>query len=201
MLARRIVDLALLSILLAGGAWAWWLGVERAGLEAELARLTARTGALTVGNPKLIHARALRGDGPLAFGWRVFVPTGKSLRSGLGQNTSTSTLAAASESAIRVAFREVEGRLMLFVGKFGGSGGSSSTGEYGDDTLADLLRGRWDRVVVEEFGRDEVAVADPGRPLTLLRLSLPPDLIEEARAKLSPQSQRYIPVLYTLTIP
>ena len=170
-------------------------------LEADFTRLNDRIGTLSVGNPKLIHARAIPADGPLQFGWRVYFPGPKRIMGTMPHSSNTTYLMATAECSIGVGVREDQGQLSLFFRTFNGPSHTSSTGKFGDASLADFLRGRWDRLVVEQFARDEVAVADPNKSLTLLRLSIPPDLVAEAKAKLSPSLQPFIPRLYNLTIP
>ncbi len=80
-------------------------------------------------------------------------------------------------------------------------GGISTERSFGTEELVELLRGRWDKVKVEQLGAPEVAVIDPDQPAVLLRLTLAEDLVDEARKKLPPEAQQvYIPVLFDLNL-
>ena len=66
----------------------------------------------------------------------------------------------------------------------------------GDERLAELLRGRWGEVGVEQLGSPEVAVLKPDQSAVMLRLSLPKDLQAEVREKLPDQASLVVPVLF-----
>ena len=63
--------------------------------------------------------------------------------------------------------------------------------------LAELLHGRFDKVIVERLGTPELITIEPDEPWVLLRLKLPAEMQAEARERLSlPEQERYIPVLF-----
>jgi hypothetical protein len=80
-------------------------------------------------------------------------------------------------------------------------GPSSSGSTLGDEAMRALLHGRWDKIHVEQLGAPVPAVLEPDQSATVLRLTLPEDLAEDARKKLSPRSvERHVPVLFELTL-
>ena len=153
-------------------------------MEAEYQRLTRTTGDLPIGDPSRVHVRALETGEPLHFAWRIYLPPHYQMiirdQNG-GRSTSSSSESA--EFIARVRIREDgKGGLELYRRFSNGS----SRGGFADQTLAELLRGRRDKVVVEQLGADDLATLGPDEPAVLLRLSLPKEMEAEARAKLSP---------------
>ena len=195
---RRIPDLVLIALLLIGGVWAWSTGRERARLQAEYDHLVLKVGDLPIGDPSRLHIRAIPTGEPLHLAWRVFVPANYPVirRSSLGSSGS-STNSSPNEFICRVRLREEQGYLNVF-DQF--CGGSSRSG-IGPPSMTDLLRGKWDKVVVEQLGSQKVEAIETGGSTTLLRLSLPEDLQAEARKTLTPfENQRFNPVLFSLEL-
>ncbi len=194
------VDGILVVAIVLGGGWAWVLSGERSRLESACARLERRTGDLVVDDPRLIHLRALATAGPLRFGWRLALPPVQlSFRARFGRNTTTGHSNGDREMVIRVAFREEAGKIKVWTQTRGENLVSGSTTTLDDDALVGILRDHWDEILVEQAGTNGVATADPQEPLTLLRLTLPPSLVEAARLR-DPGSM-FVPVLYELAIP
>ncbi len=65
-------------------------------------------------------------------------------------------------------------------------GSLSTSAEFGNDELANLLRGRWDEIRVEQMGAEEVVVIEPDEIATMLRLTLPEDLLDEIERTVDP---------------
>ncbi len=171
MTGRRIIDGTLAVLVALGGVWAWRTGTERSRLQATYHRLATKTGDLAIGDRTKLHLRAIPTARSLEFAWRAFVPPGSlTLRTSTGSTFSGGNTFLATETIFRVAIREDRGRLVSFVKS---SNGSSMT-TFGDEELAAFFRGRWDQLAVEQVGRGEMVAADPGKPLTLLRVRLPP---------------------------
>ena len=62
----------------------------------------------------------------------------------------------------------------------------------GDRNLADLLRHRWDEIGVVRLGADDIAVIDVDEVATLLQLTLPDGLKQEARKNLDEEVFRLV---------
>jgi hypothetical protein len=56
--------------------------------------------------------------------------------------------------------------------------------QLGDSKLAELLRRRWHEIRVEQLGSGSLAVVDTDEVATLLRLTLPDEMKQEAKEKL-----------------
>lgn len=194
---RRIGAVALLLILLAGATWAVLLGARRGRLEAEYRRLVAKTGGLDLGDPRLVRLRAVPTISPTEFAWQAYLPPGAS-----GYRTSRMTVTGGGTESevgiVRVAIREDQGQRFEVRLRFPRSAGFTT---FGDPALVEFLRGRWEELVVEQAGRGGMEEADPARSLTLLRISLPPAMAAEARAKLPSASWASTPVLFEVKIP
>ncbi len=81
------------------------------------------------------------------------------------------------------------------------TGFSSSRSNLVDNELDGLLRGRWDKLRIEQLGTPDVAVVDPKQQVVFLRLILPDDLQAEARKKLSSRAQQeFLPVVFELNL-
>jgi hypothetical protein len=196
---HRVLDLFLVLTIAAGGVLAWQTGRERSRLEAQHARLVRTTGDLPVGDASKVHVLALDAADKAHFAWRMYFPpkTQQVLRGRHG-GSSTSWSSGPSEFIARVRFREDDQGILNVYTHFGGS---SSRMGIGDKALAGLLRGRWDRVRVEQLGALDLAVIKPDQPAVLLRLTLPDDLQREAAEKLpSYERSRFVPVLFELNL-
>lgn len=195
---RRLLDLALLILILAGGFMAWTTGRERTRLQADFARLARLTGDLPIGDPSKVHVLALPTGDPMHYAWRVYVPANVNFRRQTTTGFSGAALSSTSQDFItRVRFREDQGLLHVYDHYAGGS----SRGSLGEKSLADLLRGRWDKLQVEQLGSSGVAMLDPDEPAVLLQVTLPEAVQAEALAKLSPSSnQAFNPVLFQIEI-
>jgi hypothetical protein len=196
---HRLFDGFLILVILIGGVLAWQTGLERSRLTERHGRLARMAGELPIADPTKVYIRALDTGEPLHFAWRVYFPPNyrQSLRSrfgGLGSSTSTKP----SEFIARVRFREDDEGFINMYSRFA-SGSSRST--FGDKGLADLLRNRWDNVRVEQLGTPEVAILETDQPAVMLRLTLPYDMQDEARKRLSPGIHpQFLPVLFELEV-
>ncbi len=196
---KKALDFILLLAVLIGAILAWQTGRERSRLTERHRRLAQVTGDLPIPDPSKVYVLAVDTGEPLHYAWRVYLPPNyrRILTDGSGSR-STGWSSGADEFIARVRIREDDrGQLELY---YHFSGGSSRMG-FGNKSLADFLRGRWDEVHVEQLGAGEVAVIDPGRSAVLLRLTLPESMRDEARRKLAPYTaERQIPVLLNLQL-
>jgi hypothetical protein len=196
---RKAVDVLLLLVVLCGGIMAWQTGRERRRLAGTYNRLARIAGDLSITDPSKVHVLALETGEPLHFAWRIYVPPNYTLHltSGMG-GQSSSWSSGSSEFIARVRFREGESGTLEVYSHV--AGGSSAMG-IGTPALAELLRGHWDRVAVEQSGRSGLTAIDPKKPELLLRLTLPDGLAKEAGKTLSSYEQEnLVPVFYQLKL-
>ena len=194
-----LFDWFLIALVLGGGAMAWSTGLERSRLTARHERLVKTTGELPIKDASKIHALALYTGEPLHFAWHFYFPPNctRRLTYRFGAQTSSLTCPLA-DSIGRVRLRQNDDGTIQFYFHFGG--GSLGMG-LEDHELAELLRGRWDRVKIERLGAPEVAVIKPDQPAVLLRITLPDELADEARTKLSSQFQnQFVPVVFEVKL-
>ncbi len=195
---RKLIDLTLLVAFLVGGVFAWRTGQERMRLRSEHARLAKKIGDPTINDPSKAYFQALDTGEPMHFAWRVYLPA--KYQQQLGGRWGGNFLSTGGKSAdfiFRVGFVEEEGQLQCFFR----DEQSSSKSTFGDKALADLMRGKWERIQITQLGRTDVAVLDPNQKAVLLRLTLPDELVREASTKLSENARKeYVPVLFDLTL-
>lgn len=192
---RRIIDWFLLIVALVGGVLAWQTGRERIRLAERYDRLVKVAGELPIGDPSKVYFRALDTGEPLHFAWRVYLP--RSYAQTIASRSSTLLLASSSgratECIARVRFRRDDRGNMEVYAHFTNV---STRATVGDERLADLMRGRWAEVRVEQLGSPNVAVLKPDQTAVLLRLALPDDIQAEIRRRLPTEASRYVPVLF-----
>lgn len=200
---RRLLDAILLLAALAGGVVAWQTGREQARLRAKVERLTRSAGDLPVTDPSRIHVLALDTGEPLHFAWRVYLPAGYDLalvegrRSGGVVSRSPAGSIPSRELILRVRFREdAQGRLNLYRK----NENYSSRGSFGDDALAKVLHGRFEKVLVEQLGANAPVSVGVDEPQDLLRLTLPADMEAEFLKALPPDERaEHNPQFFTLS--
>jgi hypothetical protein len=196
------VELLLIVAIAIGGYLAWQTGQERGRLQQTFDRLARKAGDLEIGDPAWVHIRAIPTGEPLHFAWRVYLPasyqTDVHVKTGHSTSRSYGSSSSSREFIARVRFREDENGVLNVYAKF--ASGSTRMG-VGDPAFATLLRGRWNEVVAEQVGADELVAIEPDRPFTLLRLRLPEDLQEKAKTALSPdEHKQLVPIFFELEV-
>ncbi len=191
---HRLLDLILLIAALIGGYFAWQTGQERSRLEGQYERLSRKTGDLRITDPLRVHVLALDTGDPLHFAWRVYLPANYQANLQRTGGSSSSWSSDPQEFIARVRFLEDEqGVLNVYTSFKGGS----SRASVGGPELAELLRGRWEEIQVEQLGAVEMAAIAPDQSARLLRLTLPETLEQEALEKLPARDlKRQVPVLF-----
>ena len=192
---RWLLQLCLVAIIMVGLVLAWRSGQQRTATRAEYDRLVRLTGDLPLTDPAKIHVLALETGEDLHFAWRIYLPANCHFVIGhTSGGFSSSSSSDPRQFIARVRVREnAEGRLQIFMKFFSGSGQSG----FGSDSLADFLRGRWDKVQVEQLGAGKVVTLKSDEHVLLLRLSLPEDLLTEAATKLDGRRlEAKLPLLY-----
>jgi len=196
----RLLNAVLLIATLIGGVLAHQAGKRHQRLLAERERLEEQVGCLRIEDPSRMYVRALETGEELHFAWRVYFPAGLNLRTknSNGGGTWSSKRPDAIEFIARVRFRENDdGRLNVFTKQANGSGRLA----LGDRRLADLLRGRWDEIQVEQLGSDGSVAIATDEVATLLRLTFSEDLKREAGQKLSKSlATRFQRVLFDMRL-
>ena len=170
-MAHRILHFALIVAIVVGAVLAWRTSEERSRLTTTYRRLAQITGDFPIDDPSKVYFLALDTGEDLHFAWRVYLPPNYTqiVKDNVG-NQATSWWGGASQTIARVRIREVDqGRLEIYTRFLGGSSRMS----FGDQGLADLMRGRWDEVRIEQLGTGGVATIAPDEPAVLLRMTLP----------------------------
>jgi hypothetical protein len=196
---HKVTNAVLLATITVGAVLAWRTGEERSRLASEYARLRAITGDFPIGDPSKVHVLALDTGEERSYAWRVHFPANykRIIRDG-GGSGSTSWASSPVDDLARLRIRENQQGQLEYYTRFPGTSGRMS---LGDTSLADFLRGRWGQLRVEQLGVGELAVIAPGKPATLLRLSMPDAMADEARKTLTPSDvARYVPTVIELNV-
>jgi hypothetical protein len=200
-LRRKLLDAILLLIALVGGVLVWQTGREQSRLQAKIDWLTRTTGDFSITDPSKIHVVALATGEPLHFAWRVYLPADYELVERGTPAWPVSASPAGSvpsrELILRARFREdAEGRLNLYENLES----QSSRTQFGAASLSKVLHGRFDKVLVEQLGRNAVVSVGVDEPLDLLKLKLPADMEAEIVKEMSPDERtRHNPEFFSLS--
>jgi len=194
----KLLNISLLIAVIVGGIFTYQASRQNRRLEAEFQRLAVKVGDLAVGDPALVYVQALPTDDPLHFRWRVYVPANFNAKWAHGGGYSMSTNSDPCEFICMIRLAEDDaGRLNVHHKEGNGSGRTS----LGGTKLADLVRGREDEILVEQLGKDGVAVVRPDEVAVFLRLRLSDDLKREAEKKLDSHSfKRYGKELFKMRL-
>ncbi len=147
-------------------------------LKKILQRLKTQFGDLEIGDPALIHIRAIKTNEPLHFAWRVYVPANckcaTSMMSGGSSLGSSGTFSSAPSHFIaRVRlYKNAQGELGIYETWQSGSSYSS----VANSDLMDHLRENASLFDIELAGEDETIAIAPGQTMTILKISVPPEL-------------------------
>jgi hypothetical protein len=196
---HRLFDCLIIGCIVIGGVQAWRSGLERGRLSERLARLVRKTGDVQIADETKVHFKALETEDPLEFAWRVYFP--RNYRGTLKERFAGGAAefaASSSEYIARVRVRHHESDKMSIYSHFGSG---SRWMEFEDKSLAELLRGRWGTLIVEQLGAPEVAMIKPDQQVVLLRLRLPEDIEQMARAKVSAEDlAQFVPSLLRIDL-
>ena len=195
---RRILDVLLLSIALAGAVPAWRTAREVRRLTLERDRLAKIAGDLVVVDRSMMHWLALDTGEPMYFAWHVYTPANCQLilRSDAGQQASFGF--PQGELIVRLRFRDdLQGNTLVFINFTGHASYTYSL----DESVSGLMRDHEKTLKIEQGGALATAVVDPARPFVVLRMTLSKEASREADKKLYERLRKKLPVLYELTIP
>ncbi|WP_422923188.1 hypothetical protein [Singulisphaera sp. PoT] len=196
---RKALDLILFIAILLGGFLAWTSGRERSLLKKEHSRLARSVGDLAIDDPSKLQVVALDTGEPFHFAWRIYFPPKYQFSLWNGDSECFNSKSVESnDSILRVNFRENElGNMKVFISGFYGS----MRHGVGDKALADFMRGRWTELKASQLGVNSIAIVNPDEQVSLLSLTLPTRLQEEAKQKLPSSSQKiWIPIPYELKL-
>lgn len=185
----RTINRTLLAIIVIGLLLGLRAAIERRHLLAEQTRLQTKVGDLAISDPSKPHVRALPTGEEMHFAWHAHIPAGLAITWAKGLDDPGSSLKSTeTEFLVRVRLRADEQGLQAFVKR------PSTSGSHwlGGQELADLLHDHWGQIEVEQFGSDGVAVINVDQVTTVLRLTLPDDLKQEARHVLDEQTWKRI---------
>jgi hypothetical protein len=196
---HKVFDWLVLVVVLIGVVLTWQSGRERSRLSERHARLVRETGELDISDVTKLYVKALETEAPLEFAWRVYVPKNYNFTLTQRPDSGASVVTIdPSEYIARVRIRHDDSGMFRIYQHFG-SGSQLVDGE--DKPLAELLRGRWDELRVEQLGAHKVAVIGADEHAVLLRVTLPEELQRKAREKFSAEDLvRYVPVLFELDL-
>jgi hypothetical protein len=173
---RTIVDILLLAVALIGVCFAYPAATRFQSVAAEYNRLENQVGDLRIDDPTKVVIRAIDTGEPLHYAWRIYLPANYAAhwRSSHGGNSSFSS--EPRDFTARVRFRRNEqGKLMVFAKSSGGSSLMSINhpvfGTLSDDQLQ--------QIEFVQLGRDRLQVVEPSVIVTLLELSLSPELQQQ----------------------
>ncbi|MGN6544690.1 MAG: hypothetical protein ACTHK7_06555 [Aureliella sp.] len=179
----RIIDAALLVATIAGAVVAVGTARMLHGLQAEHARLSRMTGELVITDPALLHVQAIETGDPLHFAWRVYAPASQ-LRvfestGGHGRSTSTNSDSTPREFIARIRFTAGSSAEQTTVYSSFRSG--SSLWSFGSAEMLQFLIDHRREIEIEQLGAHETASIKPGQPATLLKITVPENLVDQAR--------------------
>jgi hypothetical protein len=192
---QRILEIVLIVIIAIGGAFLLPTLRQRYQLQREHDRLVQTTGSLPIADPTKVHIRAIDTGEPLHFAWQAYFPPNYTFSYTTKSGSGSSARGKAVETTLRVRIREVDGRLMVYK-NFGGGGGGVGGGS---GQLIEWLKEHPDALQkfrVEQFAAEGLVVFNVAETHTLLKVSLPPDLLAEAKKKLDKREyDRIVPNL------
>ena len=180
---HHVLEATIVVVIVVGALLAASSGWRLSSVRAENERLVKRVGRLKIDDPTRVHVVAMPSDDPMTFVWRVHFPanynaTYSTYYSSGNTASSFSTSVAPYEGVVRARMRAFPNDEWKF---YSAIGGSSSLGDVsGDDRLMKIVKGHWNRLRAEQLGYDEMVSFAPDEGFVLLRIVLPPDLIDEA---------------------
>lgn len=169
-LKTMLFSVAIIAIVLT----VWQQTAELGPLRREVRELRDETGQLTIEDAEKIHAIQMATDYPLAWKWRVYIPSGRKIllrhhvdqitKEGLPQNSGYLTLVGPKEVIVTVKLdQQPDGRWRCGIT----SDGATSYEPFPEEASRWLKKGK-SGSLTHQVGRT-VAVERAGEPLVLLR--------------------------------
>jgi hypothetical protein len=198
---KRWLNGVLVLVALVGLLFAVQQGLVKQTLSGEYGILAAEVGYLESTGDDGVCVIALPTRDPMHFRWRIFVSASekiywKNRRRG-GEEVGIPVDGPLSFIA-NVRFREGETGMLRV---WWGFEQTATVVSVGGAELNELLAGRWADMKVEQLASDGRTVMKSGELTSLLRISMPEEMREEAQKVLSPQvSNLYVPEFYHLQL-
>ncbi len=176
------LDLILILFAIVGGYLALQSGMERASFTAHVTRIEKKIGTFKITDPTLIHIQAVETENPLEFAWRVYLPANYFMNlvqssDTAGATSSWSTNVKPAEFMARVILRESNGLLECY----SSFNSASSVRVFQGSLYAAAVREQFGRLNIEQLGKSELTTHAPNRDLTLLKISLPTELLQSMK--------------------
>jgi hypothetical protein len=170
-----------------GAVLAYRVARQHQELSSEHRRLEALVGSLPIEDPTKIHVRAINTGEELHFAWRIYAPAGARVKWQYDSGSGTSMNSEPSQAIARVRLRQQEdGSVHVFIKR----GGGASRMQLGDQEFGRVLREHWSEIEVEQLAVDEVVALEVDEVVTLLRLTLPEAVMQEAEQRVRPEVVR-----------
>jgi len=181
---QRVIEIALAVAILSGAVFLWRSTTKRSVLTREHERLADKVGRLQIKDPSKIHIQAIKTGDPLHFAWRAYFPPNYRYAYTCSSGGGSGSMDSAWEGILRVRVREVNGQMLLYYRLQQGSGQRS----FGSRKFAEFFKEHREQVKelqAEQLGADGLAVFDPSEVKTLIKISLPEELLPEAKKRLN----------------
>ncbi len=198
------LDIVLIVLIVVGAVQFVRVQATLSELHRAQARIVQLVGEMKIDNPDAMHLKALETEQPWQWTWRVYRPENVSgtisyVLGSSGSGGSSGFGGQLAEFMGRVAMTKQKSGHMAIYSNFMGS---SSLASFGSPEFAEYLQAHRDELIVEQAGKDEITqIASGDPPVMLFRLSLPPQLAEEARQKFGEgQDKTFIPVIMEMKI-
>lgn len=181
-MSSKAINTTLLVATVIGALLAYRAGKEHREVLAEHTRLEAKVGRLPIRDRSKLHVLALETGDDLCCAWRIYVPADFALcnHSSRGQRGHGAGHARPYECVYRLRLRESGDGVLQAYEDFSGS---STLGDIGDREFAEFIRGRWNEVVIEQLGANEIAVVDADEVATLFRITFSKELKKDVERK------------------
>ncbi len=171
----------------------------RKDLSREYGILAAEVGYLESTGEPGVQVIALPTEDPRHFRWRIVVPENETFvcKTSVAWDRSVPMEGPLSFIA-HVRFRDGENGCLKAWWDLKRSWGTT---DMGGAQLYEFLKGRWDEMEIEQLASDGRVTVRSGQLSSLLRISMPDQMREDAQESLSPQNLKwYVPELFHLQL-
>ena len=168
-------------------------------LSREYEILAAEVGYLESTGEPGVQVIALPTEDPRHFRWRIVVPENETFvcKTSVAWDRSVPMEGPVSFIA-HVRFRDGENGCLKAWWDLKRSWGTT---DMGGAQLYEFLNGRWDEMEIEQLASDGRVTVRSGQLSSLLRISMPDQMREDAQKVLSPQNLKwYVPELFHLQL-
>ena len=171
----------------------------RKDLSREYGILAAEVGYLESTGEPGVQVIALPTKDPRHFRWRIFVPENETV---VWENSVVWDRSEPMEGPLsfiaHVRFRDGENGCLKAWWDLERSWGTT---DMGGSRLYEFLKGHWDEMEIEQLASDGRVTVQSGQLSSLLRISMPDQMREDAQKALSPQNLKwYVPELFQLQL-